>query len=272
VAKYKKKRARELKHDRFRDTTMSLMDRLGDRLEGKGKTILYALIGVVALGALLLIFNSWRNRKADEARQALGRAIEIAQAPVIEQPVAGNTEISFRNETERAKRAVEEFRQVEAKYSGSTREMARYFAANNLLALDRPKAVAELQSLKQSSEQEVSTLAMFALAQALETDGKLDEAAALYGDLAKLNSPLITAEMANLRLAAVYDKQGKKKEAADLLFNIVEPARKAKDKEGNPLPQSAAAAEAAKKLEKLDPARYAQLTPATPATPANSEG
>jgi hypothetical protein len=269
VAKYNKKRARELKHDRFRDTTMSLMDRAGDRLEGKGKTILYGIIALIALGAIFLIFNSWRNRKADEARQALGRAIEIAQAPVIEQPVAGNTQISFPNETERAKRAVEEFRQVEAKYSGSTREMARYFAANNLLKLDRPKAINELQALTQSSETEVAMLAKFALAQTKEADNKLDEAATLYAELAKMNSPLITADTANLRLASVYEKQGKKKEAAELLFNIVEPARKARDKDGKPLPQPSAARQAAEKLEKIDPARYAQLTPDTP--PAGSE-
>jgi hypothetical protein len=261
VAKYKKKRARELKHDRFRDTTMSLMDRLGDLLAGKGQAILYGLIALIALGAIFLIFNAWRHRKADEARQALGRAIDIAQSPILEQPLPGSTEVSFRNETERAKRAVDEFRQVEAKYSGSTREMARYFAANNLLTLDRPKAVGELQNLTQSGEQEVATLAKFALAQAREADNKLDEAATLYAELAKMNSPLITTETANLRLAAVYEKQDKKKEAADLLFNIVEPARKAKDKDGKPLPQSAAAREASQKLEKIDPVRYAQLTP-----------
>lgn len=270
MAKYKKKRARELKHDRFRDTTMSLMDRLGDRLEGKGKTILYALIAAIALGAIFLIFNSWRTRKADEARRALGRAIEISSAPIVETPVAASTALTFPNETERAKRAVEEFRQVEAKYSGTTREMARYFAANNLLKLDRPKAIAELQSLRQSSDGEVSMLAKFALAQSLEIDNKYDEAAALYSELAKLNSPVITQETANLRLASVYEKQGKKKEAADVLFNIVEPARKAKDKDGKPLPQSAATTEAAEKLEKIDPARYAQLTPATPPAGAQS--
>lgn len=270
MAKYKKKRVRELRHDRFRDTTMSLMDRLSNRLEGKGKTILYGLIGVIALGAILLIFNSWRHRKADEARQALGRAIEIAQSPVMATPVAGSTEITFPNETERARRAVEEFRQVEAKYSGSTREMARYFAANNLLTLDRPKAITEMQSLTQSSDQGVATLAKFSLAQTKEADRNYDEAAALYSELAKLNSPLISAETANLRLAAVYEKQGKKKEAADLLFNIVEPARKAKDKDGKPLPQSAAAREAGQKLEKLDPERFAQLTPE--AAPPGAEG
>jgi hypothetical protein len=65
----------------------------------------------------------------------------------------------------------------------------------------------------------------------------------------------------------VYVKQGKKKEAADLLFNIVETARKAKDAEGQPVPESAAAREASQELQKIDPARYAQLTPA--ARPAN---
>jgi TolA-binding protein len=270
VAKYKKKRARELKHDRFRDTTMSLMDRLGDRLEGKGKTILYGIIGVIALGAILLAFSSWRNRKADEARQALGRAIEIAEAPVIETPIAGSNTLSFPNETERAKRAVEEFRQVEAKYSGSTREVARYFAANNLLKLERPKAITELQALSQSSDQEVATLAKFALAQAQEAEGKFNEAAAIYAELAKLNHQLITPETANLRLAAAYEKVGKKTEAVEILFSLVDSARKARDKDGKPIPQTTAVTEAAKMLERLDPVRYAQLTPETPPPGAES--
>lgn len=264
MAKYKKKRARELKHDRFRDTTMSLMDRLGDSLEGKGKAILYGLVGIIALGALFLIFNSWRSRKADEARQALGRAIEVSQAPINATPLAGSTDISFPSETERAKRAVEEFRQVEAKYSGQTREMAKYFAANSLLTLDRPKAVGELQGLSQNADQTVATLAKFALGQAKEAEGKYDEAIALYSELAKLNSSVITAETANLRLASVYEKQGKRKEAADLLFNIAEASRKAKGKDGKTLPPSSAAGEATKMLEKLDPARHAQLTPDSP--------
>jgi hypothetical protein len=217
----------------------------------------------------LLAFSSWRNRKADEARRALGRAIEIAEAPVIETPVAGSATLSFPNETERAKRAVEEFRQVAAKYSGTTGEMARYFAANNLLKLERPKAITELQALNQSRDQEVATLAKFALAQAQEAEGKLNEAAALYAELAKLNSPLITSETANLRLAALYEKQGKKPEAVELLFALVEAARKARDKDGKPVAQSSAATEAAKMLERLDPVRYAQLTPETP--PAGAE-
>ncbi len=70
MAKYKKKRARELQHDRFRDTTMSFFDRLGNLLEGRGRTILYGLGGLIVAGLLVLLFVKWSNRKSDEARQA----------------------------------------------------------------------------------------------------------------------------------------------------------------------------------------------------------
>jgi type II secretory pathway component PulM len=80
VAKYKKKRARELQHDRFRDTTMSFLDRLGDLLEGRGRTILYGLGGLILAVLLVVFFVKWNNRKNDEARQALGRAINITTA------------------------------------------------------------------------------------------------------------------------------------------------------------------------------------------------
>jgi hypothetical protein len=99
------------------------------------------------------------------------------------------------------------------------------------------------------------------LAQAKEADGNLDEAARLYGEIAKQGSAIVPPDSANLRLASVYDKQGKKKEAADLLFNIVDTARKAKNKDGKPAPESSASREAGQKLLKIDPARHAQLTP-----------
>jgi hypothetical protein len=60
VAKYKKKRVRELRHDRFRDTTMGLLDRLGSLLEGRGRTILYGLAGVVLAALIILFFVKWR--------------------------------------------------------------------------------------------------------------------------------------------------------------------------------------------------------------------
>jgi tetratricopeptide (TPR) repeat protein len=262
VAKYKKKVARQLQHDKFRDTTMGLLDRLGDRLEGKGKTILYGLGGVAVAAILIFVGVKWNNRKNDEAREALGRAITMATTPVSASglSIPGN----FSSDLERSQRAAEEFDKVAAKYGDPYRSQARYFAASNRLSFDKPKAVAELTELSKGSDKEVTALAKFALAQAKENSGSLDEAAQMYADLAKANDPTVSAESANLRLAKVYVKQGKKKEAADLLFNLVDAARKAKGPDQLPVPPSSAAREAATELQKLDPARHAQLTPETP--------
>ena len=264
MAKYKKKRARELQHDRFRDTTMNYLDRLGNALEGRGRTILYGLGGVLLAVLLIIFFVKWNNRKNDEARQALGRAITIAKAPVVVLPVGDSSEPSFSSEKERAQRAVEEFEKVAAKYGDPYKSQSLYFISTNRLALDREKGISELTELSKSDIPEVVALSTFALAQAKESDGTLDEAAQLYSQLARLNSQAVTPDAANLRLAKVYEKQGKKKEAADLLFNIVDASRKAKGADDKPVPASAAAREAADALEKLDPERFAQLPPGTP--------
>jgi len=84
VAKYKKKRARELQHDRFRDTTIGFFDRLGNLLEGRGRTILYGLAGILLAGILIIGFVKWSNRKTDEARQAL--AARSTSAPRTSMP------------------------------------------------------------------------------------------------------------------------------------------------------------------------------------------
>ena len=265
MAKYKKKRVRELQHDRFRDTTMGLLERLGDKLEGKGRAILYGIVGLVVLGALIGLYLNWSSRKDNEARRALGRAITIATTPISVTPSTNPSTPSFTNERERSQRAVEEFQKVSAKYGDPYRAEARYFAATNLLQFDRARGIAELTELSKGNT-EVATLSKFALAQTKESDGSLDEAAQLYRDIAGQKSAIVTPEVANLRLAMVYEKQGKKSEAADLLFNIVETSRKAKDEDGQPELPTPVASEAGKQLEKIDPARYAQLTPPTPRT------
>jgi tetratricopeptide (TPR) repeat protein len=264
VARYKKKRARELQHDRFRDTAMGIFDRLGDRLEGRGKTILYGIGSVVVAAALVGGWITWSRRKTDEARRAMGRAIAIAATPVTPSSVPGSSGPSFPNEQERARKAIEEFEKVAAKYGEPYHSEARYFIATNQLYVEREKGVNELAQLSSSSVADVAVLSKFALAQAKEIDAKYDEAASLYSQIVTLNSVIVSPETANLRLAMVYQKQGKHKEATDLLFQIAENARKAKDKDGAPVPQSEAARDAAQQLQKLDPARFAQLTPESP--------
>lgn len=243
---------------------MSFLDHLGNLLEGRGRTILYGLGGLIVAGLLIMLFVKWNNRKNDEARQALGRAINITTAAVTPSPLPGSTEVTFSSDRERAEKAIAEFEKVAAKYGEPYKSESRYFIASNRLVVDRQKGISELTELANGSG-DVAALSKFALAQANESDGKLDDAARLYGDLARLNSATVTAETANLRLAKVYEKQGKKKEAADLLFNIVDAARKAKGTDNQPVPQSSAAREAAEELQKLDPDRYGQLPPEIPA-------
>lgn len=265
MAKYKKKRARELQHDKFRDAAGRVFDRVADGLEGKGKLILYVLGGFVLASLVVVIGVKWSHRKADEARRALGRAITIATTPLATAaPALNPTGPTFSTEQERAQQAVAEFRKVAAKYGDPYKTQARYFIGTNLLYVDREKGMNELAEVSKSTVAEPATLAKFALAQAKETDGKFDEAAKLYSELAAQNSVVVTPDTANLLLAGVYEKQAKKKEAADVLFKIVDAARKAKDADGKPVPASAAAREATEKLQKLDSDMYAKLPPETP--------
>ncbi len=266
MARYNKKRARELQHDKFRDTTLSVFDRLGDRMEGHGRTILYAVAGLVALVLLAGVYSWWGGRKAQEATRALSRVIEIADATVTATPAPGAKGLSFTTEKDRAQRVVEESLKVEAKYGDPYKSLARYFRAANLLTVDRGQGINELEALTKSGDAQVAARSKFALAQAREADAQYDAAAALYLELARApqaSSVAIPADTANVRLAAVYEKQGKRSEAAEILFNIAKTAREAKGKDGKPLTQSAAARDATQKLERLDPARFAQL-PAEP--------
>jgi TolA-binding protein len=150
---------------------------------------------------------------------------------------------------------------VANKYGDPYRELARYFRAVQLLTVERKKGLDDLQSLSKSGDEDVAARAKFALAQAREADGQLDDAAALYNELLKDKESRIAPATLNLRLAAIYERQGKKDAASDILFRMIEEARKAKGKDGKPLPETASVREADSKLETLNPERYAQLPP-----------
>jgi len=262
VARTTKKRAKQLKHDKFRDTTFSVYDRLSHRIEGRERTIIYAVAGVVALIGLLLVFNWYRGRQADAASTALGKAIEIAETPVTSgTPIPGDTGPTFASEKERAQKAVEAFQKVQHDYGSPYNELARYFAATSLLTLDRPKGLSELEALAKSGDADVAARSKFALAQAQEADAQYDKAAALYQELLKDKNASISENTIKLRLAAVYEKQGKKDEAVNILFQMVEAARKAKGKDGKPVPESSVIRTASDKLQELSPERFAQLPP-----------
>ena len=131
------------------------------------------------------------ERAQRRAEAAMGRAIAIARAEINPAPPANSKDPVFSTEQERAKRAIEEFQKVVAKYGDPYRSEAQLFIARNLLVTEPERGVAELQNLSTGSG-DVAVLAKFALAQKKEADGKLDEAAAievrgLVGDLGRSN-------------------------------------------------------------------------------------
>lgn len=237
------------------------IEEFGSKFEGNGKLILYVLGGILGLAILGGILYSWQMRQAAEAQAALGKAIEINEGQISATPVPSSPTPVYATEKERSDKAIAAFTDVANKYGSPYKEKAQYFIAVNKLKTDRPAGVQELEGLQNNGSREVAELAKFALAEARAADGKYDDAANLYNDLAKQPNGLIPADSLNFALASVYEKQGKKTEAAEVYFNLAKSAREAKDADGKPQTMTMTARDAARKLEKLDAAKFAQLPP-----------
>lgn len=244
------------------------LEDVGKKFEGKGKTILYGLIALIVIAAIGYTAMKWNRNSNSVAQTALGKAIETSQAQISDTPPpAGSTQKSFKTEKERSEAAIAEFQAVAEKFGGAVAEKAQYFIAVNRLNVDRPAAITEIEVLAAASS-DVGKLAKFALAQTKVDDNKLDEAVTLYQQLAAMDDPIVAKDTVNFELAKVYEKQGKKQEAADLYFNIAKTASEAKDMDDKPVTMSETAKSAKDKLKAIDPDRAAQIVEPTPETPA----
>lgn len=253
--------------DEFQATVGNKVKDFSEKFEGKGKTVAYALAAVAVLAILGGIFYVWNSRSNRAAQTALGKAIETSQTAVTDQPLpAGSTQKTFKTQKERAEAAINEFKAIVDKYGGNVGEKAKYFIAVNRLTIDRPAAIQELTALSNDSG-EVGTLSKFALAQSQTDEGKLDEAAALYQQLAALDNPILSKDTINFNLAKIYEKQNKTAEAADVYFNIAKAASEVKDADGVAVPMSLTAREAKEKLEELNPEKAKEIKEPEPTSP-----
>jgi ATP/maltotriose-dependent transcriptional regulator MalT len=245
--------------DEFQRNINKKIDDVSHKFEGKGKNILYAIAAVAVLAALIGIFYAWNRRSNQQAQAALGKAIETSSAQVTDSPLpAGSTAKTFKTEKERADASIADFQAVADKFGGAVGDKARYFVAVNKLFVDRAAAVSELETLAGKSG-DVGKLSKFALAQAKTTDGDLDRAAALYQELAGMDDAVVAKDTVNFELAKVFEKQGKKAEAADLYFNIAKTASEAKDLDNKPVPLSTTATDAKSRLEELNPEKAKEI-------------
>ena len=253
--------------DPFQQRVGGKIENAGKMLEGQGRNILYGLAALAVLGVIVWIIYAWSGRSTAAGQAALGKAIEVSDRRVTDDPVpAGSTEKVFKTEKERAEAAVAEFQTVAEKFGGDIGEKARYFAALNRLGLDRPAAIGQLEELAKSSD-EVGKLSKFALAQTRADDGRTDEAIALYQELLAMSDPIMSKDRLNFELAALYEKQGKKPEAAELLFNLVKAASELKDADGKAVPLTPTAQSAKEKLKELDPEKAKEIPEPAPESP-----
>lgn len=256
---------------RYQDPIQSQVNKkledVGKKFEGKGRTLLYGLGALVVVLILVGIFYSYNRRSTGAAQTALGKAIETSQARVTDQPVpAGSTDKTFKTEKERADAAIAEFQAVIDKFGGAAGEKARYFIAVTKLMSDRGAGISEIESIAKGSS-DIAKLAKFALAQTKADDGKFDEAAAIYQELAAMPDAVVAKDTINFNLAKVYEKQGKKQEAIDLYFNIAKSAAEAKDADGKALPLTETARDAKDKVTELAPDKAKEIPESTPESP-----
>jgi hypothetical protein len=253
--------------DPFQAQVVPRIEKAGEKLEGKGKTILYGLGAIAVIALLIFLFMRWSRGTSAEAQAALGKAIATSQAQISETGTpptsAGKT---YKTEKERAEAAIAEFQQVVDKFGGAAAEKARYFIAVNRLFVDRPAGIQELEGMTSASS-DVAKLAKFALAQTRVEDNRLDEAAALYKELAGMDDAVVAKDTINFELAKIYEKQDKKKEAADLYYNIAKAASEAKDADGKPVRMTETATESKARLKDLDPERAKEIVDAPPENP-----
>jgi len=251
----------ETPKDGFQERGERVVEGASKFFEGKGKQIRNAVIALAVIAIVGGAVYLWMGRGEASAQAALGKAIAITTAPIVEIPASDSTEITFKTEKDRDAAALKAFDQVASEHGGDVAEKAKFLAATIRLKTDRKAALDMLKGLADASS-ETGELARFALGQALTDDGKFDEAIATYKRILSASEGVIPTDKVQFEVASVLEKQGKVGEAVTKYVEIAKKGVDAKDKEGNPAPMSASATKAKQRVEKLDPEKGKALVPA----------
>ncbi|MEM4251857.1 MAG: tetratricopeptide repeat protein [Candidatus Bathyarchaeia archaeon] len=220
-------------------------------MEKKG-VIINAAIGVLAvlvLGGAVIAFLNYRKAKGQEA---MASALEIYNAPVVkpEEVKDAKTRV-YTDAQQKYTAAAAAFDAVAAAHSGQA-QTARFYAAISRNHFDQPKAQAELEALSKESG-DLGFWAKVALAESYTASGQYDKALALYNQM-KDNPGQLTKALVLYNIGAIYELQGKRKEAADAYFQSASNAR-----------SSSEGRKAATRLESLDAELFKKLPEDKPA-------
>ncbi|MEJ5368043.1 MAG: tetratricopeptide repeat protein [Bryobacteraceae bacterium] len=173
--------------------------------------------GSIALALILIaaaVYGYTRTKRA-ERQLALGKILDIYNAPVMDPPPAEIT--AFRSEEEKSQAIVKGCNELIQKYAGSDEAaLATYLlGANAADQGDLDAAERYLKSAAEEGSREYASLAQFALAQLYISRGKEADAEKILRALIEKPTVLVTKEQASLKLAELL-KKSKPEEARKL--------------------------------------------------------
>ncbi len=215
--------------------------------EHRQQAILYGVIAVVATIVIVAAYTIYQDRSS-AAATAFGEAMQIYQTPLADsatEPIPGAK--YFPDAKTRAAAALTGFQKVASQYSlTNSGRLAEYFVG--LSCEDEGQTACAEQAFQKVAsgwDSGLAALGKDALADLDQKTGQYDKAIALYTELSKGHAVTVPASLAKLQLAELYQSQGDRDKAREILALL-------KDKDKDPNGRPGAAAEIA--AQKLNPA------------------
>jgi predicted negative regulator of RcsB-dependent stress response len=192
----------ELKQDKFKETAADAVHWSQDHRQ---KLVLAGII--MAVIAIAVAAGYWYNNyTSEQATTALGSAMQINEAPIAPKGAAPAQVTTFETVEARANAAKNAFYEVSSKY-GSTRagKFARYMAGVNEVTLGNTKVAEEdFKAVTGVRDDNVSSLAKYALASLYRDTNRDSDAIALYNELISHPTDSVPKATAQLELAELY--------------------------------------------------------------------
>ena len=191
---------KELKKDAVRDTFAHGADTL---LAHQRQTI-YLVIAAIVVALGVFGWRTYSERQTVKAFAGFDDAMAVFQAPVGVPPAPGVT--TYSDDTKKFAEAETKFAAVASQYSRTRAgELARYYQALSLEKIGKDEeAKKSLQSLADSRDSDVASLAQFELAGIDDRTGHDTDAEVLYKRLVANPTVLVPKPLAMLTLAEHY--------------------------------------------------------------------
>jgi len=213
----------QLKHDRFVDELGSL----SARAQANQRLLIIITLSALAVALLGYGIYFYRSNRENQAQEALGKAIDANDSPLL--PAAGQGQAmpsaKYKTEAERAAATEKLFREVETKYSGTdAADVAGVYLAR-IDAVHGNAASAQKRLQKFIDEHPKSILvgpARFSLYQLRIEGGQAQQVTSeLQQQIAKPADSVLPADTMLILLAHAYDAQGDEQKSKDAYRRIV---------------------------------------------------